>query len=96
MNMHYWSRYAYVMSKRAWRQALKHGGKRSATILWARCIAALGLMFEAVVQLADLLGAPGIQEHVTALLDPKYVPVYLIGIAMISEIARRRTLISKD
>lgn len=94
--LHYQRRYAYVMGKRAWRKALKVGGRRSATILWARFVTFLGALLALLGALAEILGAPGVHENVTALLDPKYVPYYLILISTVTELARRRTHRSND
>lgn len=42
--------------------------------------------------MADLLELPGIKESIQLLLDPRYVPYYIIAIALLTELARRRTL----
>lgn len=62
--------------------------RRSVTIIWARMLGVVGVLLSA----ASLLDAPGLQENIIALLNPKYVPMYLIAIAVITELARRRTL----
>lgn len=64
----------------------------SVTILWARFLTLVGMLLSVLGLVADLAGAPGIQENITALLEPKYIPYYLIAISLISEMARRRTL----
>jgi hypothetical protein len=35
---------------------------------------------------------PGIRENIQFLLNPSYVPYYIIAIALVTELARRRTL----
>jgi hypothetical protein len=72
--------------------AVKAWFLRSATILWARLVALAGLLLAALDWLANLAGVPGVSENIRALLSPQYVPWYLIAIAIITELARRRTL----
>jgi hypothetical protein len=64
----------------------------SVTILWARLVAVIGLLLAFSDQLLDLFSMPGIKDQVQAVLDPKYVPFYLIAIAVVTELARRRSL----
>ena len=66
--------------------------RRSMTILWARVVLMVGFLLEVLAFFSDLVGIPGVSESVQGLLDPKYVPFYLIGIGIITELARRRTL----
>lgn len=60
----------------------------SMTIVWARLIAFVGAML-AVVQ--NVAGDPSVGEAIKSLLDPKLVPVYVIGIAVVTELMRWRT-----
>jgi hypothetical protein len=64
-----------------------HGIKRffrhSVTIAWARLLVLLGI-------LATVL--PGID--VSTLVPAKYMPLWLIGIGVLTEVARRRSLAS--
>jgi len=39
-----------------------------------------------------LFELPGIRETIQLLLDPRYVPYYIIAIAHVTELARRRAL----
>ncbi len=64
----------------------------SLTILWARCVALIGVMLAFSDQLVDLLGLPGVKDQVQAILDAKYVPFYVIAIAIVTELAHRRSL----
>ena len=66
--------------------------RHSVTILWARIVALIGLLFAFSDQLLDLVALPGVKDQVQAILDPKYVPFYLIAIAVVTELARRRSL----
>ena len=71
---------------------LKRLFRRSVTILWARAVALGGIALAALGQAGDVFGLPGVKETVQGLLDPRYVPYYLIAIALVTEAARRRTL----
>ncbi|CUA90587.1 hypothetical protein Ga0061061_11412 [Chelatococcus sambhunathii] len=73
-------------------ERIKAWFKHSATILWARIVGLGGLVFAALEATADLFELPGIRENTQLLLDPRYVPYYIIAIALVTELARRRTL----
>lgn len=76
----------------AWDRALA-AGKGSATILWARFTMIVGAISTSLVSVADWLNAPGIGDAIkSALSNPKYVAAFLIGSAVLTEAARRRTL----
>jgi len=75
------------MSKR-----IKAFFRHSLTILWARCVALVGLVLAFSDPLLDLFSLPGVKEQIQAILDPKFVPLYLIAIAVVTELARRRSL----
>ena len=77
-------------------ETLKGYFGHSVTILWARVVALSGIVFAAFDSAGDLLGLPGIKEDIQSLLDPAYVPYYLIGVAIVTELARRRSLPGKD
>jgi hypothetical protein len=84
---------------RAWRaasgtvwQRLLATGRHSATILWQRFIIALAGFADALVWLADLLQAPGVAEPIKSVLQPQYVAVLVVAVAIVGELARRRTL----
>lgn len=69
--------------------------KHSATILWARLVGLGGLVFAVLGSIADVFELPGIRESIQALLDPRHMPYYIIALALVTELARRRTL-NKD
>jgi hypothetical protein len=73
-------------------ERIKAWFKHSVTILWARIVGLGGLVFAALEAIAGLLELPGIRENIQLLFDPKYVPYYIIAIALVTELARRRTL----
>jgi hypothetical protein len=66
------------------RAAFKH----SVTILWARVVAISGLLIGGVQALSI---NPTIDSAVHQILQPKFIPYYIIGIGLITEMARRRT-----
>lgn len=63
--------------------------KRSMTILWARAVALAGVAFAAVQALS---ADPTIAAAIQQILQPKFIPYYVIAIGVITEIARRRSL----
>ena len=67
---------------------LKAWFRHSLTILWARVVALAGLL---LVAGQSALADPSVSGAVQALLQPKYVPYYVIAIGLVTEIARRRT-----
>jgi hypothetical protein len=62
--------------------------KHSVTILWARAVALAGVLLAAG---QSLLGDPNINAAVQAILQPKFIPYYVIAIGLVTELARRRT-----
>ena len=73
-------------------QRLLATGRESATILWQRFTIALASLADAVVWLAELLNAPGVAEPIKSVLQPQYVAALMVTIAVVGELARRRTL----
>lgn len=76
-------------------EKIKAWFKHSVTIVWARLVGLGGLLIAALGTIADLFELPGIKESIQALLDPRHVPYYIIAFALVTELARRRTL-NKD
>jgi hypothetical protein len=66
--------------------------RHSLTILWARLVALVGLLLAISDPLLELFALPDVNNQVRAMLDPKYVPFYVIAIAVVTELARRRSL----
>ena len=67
---------------------IKSWFRHSLTILWARAIALAGLLLAAT---QSVLADPSVSDAVQQLLQPKYIPYYVIAIGLITELARRRT-----
>jgi hypothetical protein len=63
--------------------------KHSLTILWARAVTLAGLLLAA----GDaLLSDPNVTGAIQSVLQPKYIPYFVIAIGIITELARRRTV----
>ena len=69
-------------------EKIKTWFKHSVTILWARLVALMGLLL-AVGQ--PLLGDPNVNSAMQSILQPKFIPYYVIAIGIVTELARRRT-----
>ena len=63
--------------------------KYSLTILWARVIALAGLLLAAG---QALLADPNVTGAIQSVLQPKFIPYYVIAIGLVTELARRRTV----
>ena len=59
--------------------------KSSITILWARVVMLLGIVI-GVLQAVDI----------TPLVDPKWVPLYLVAMGIVTELARRRSIVPDE
>jgi hypothetical protein len=62
--------------------------KHSLTILWARVVALVGLL---IASTQALIADPNVTGAIQAALQPKFIPYYVIGIGLITELMRRRT-----
>ena len=62
--------------------------KNSMTILWARIVAVAGLLLAAG---QSLLADPGVNHAIQQVLQPRFIPYYVIAIGLVTELARRRT-----
>lgn len=62
--------------------------KHSLTIVWARGVAAVGVLLAAS---ETLLQDPNATGAIQSALQPKLIPYYVIAIGLITELARRRT-----
>ena len=60
----------------------------SITILWARVVALAGLLLMAM---ESLLQDPSFASAIQSVLQPKFIPYYVIAIGLVTELARRRT-----
>lgn len=63
--------------------------KHSLTILWARAVTLVGLLLAAG---EALLADPNVTGAIQSVLQPKYIPYFVIAIGVITELARRRTV----
>jgi hypothetical protein len=83
---------AYALEEGTPLRRLLAAGRSSLTIVWARVMVLAGALLAMLANGADLVGLPGVADNVKAFLKPEYVPLAAIAIAVISEMARRRTL----
>ena len=61
----------------------------SLTILWARIQVLAGLLAAFLMALAT---DPNVTGAIQIVLEPRFIPYYVIAIGLITEIARRRTI----
>jgi hypothetical protein len=78
---------------RARAAAAFHG---SSTIFVARLTALGAASLEIASNGADILGAPGIRDAVQGIIPPSYWPMALLVFALVTELARRRSLLAGD
>lgn len=67
---------------------IKRWFRHSVTILWARVVALAGVAMAAA---QSLLADPNVSGAVQSILQPSYIPYYVIAIGIVTELARRRT-----
>lgn len=66
-------------------------GSGSATKLWARVVGFVASGIGVAVSLAPMLGAPAVGDFIQAHFDASTVTTVMLGIAIVTEIARNRT-----
>lgn len=64
----------------------------SATILWAKFVAAIAIIVGGMDYIADMVGSPEVKEAIQGVINPKYVAGFLLAVALITVIARKRTM----
>lgn len=74
-------------------QRLLAAGKQSATILWQRIVVMLTGLIGGAAWIADLLNAPNVGTAINTYVKPQYVAILFVASAVITELARRRTLL---
>jgi|SRR5271166_2261443 len=67
-------------------------GKASATIAWARFTVIVAAFANSLVWLADVVNAPTVATAIQTYLKPSVVAGIMVTVALITELARRRTL----
>lgn len=70
------------------RQTIGSWFRHSLTILWARVVAAAGVLL-AIAQ--SVLADPDVNSAIQQALQPRYIPYWIIAIGIVTELARRRT-----
>ncbi len=69
-------------------EKIKAWFKHSLTILWARAVALGGI---ALALGQSLLDDPNVTGAIQTALQPRFIPYWVIGIGLITELCRRRT-----
>ncbi len=65
----------------------------SLTVAWSYLLACVGAMFQGIDAIADALGDPNLKDQITAAIgDTKTVGRILLGVAVVTMIARLRSL----
>jgi hypothetical protein len=65
----------------------------SLTVAWGYCLAVAGAVMQAIDAAADALGDPGLKDQISAAIgDAKTVGRILLGISVVTIIARLRSL----
>jgi hypothetical protein len=67
-------------------------GRDSATILWQRFVIIVAGLAGSLGELADWLNEPALKEAIQASLKPEYVAVFTVAVALVTIVARKRTL----
>jgi hypothetical protein len=60
----------------------------SVTILWARIVAASGLLLALT---ESLIADPTVDAAIRQAMQPRYIPYYVIAIGLVTELVHRRT-----
>lgn len=74
-------------------QKLLAAGKSSASILQARVAAIGGIALNGIVDIADIIGNPGLKAMIDQYINAPAVGWTMVGMAFVAEWARRRTLV---
>ena len=78
--------------KNIWRK-LKAACLHSLTMAWSYCLVAIGAVLQAIDSMADALGDPELKNQISAAIgDSKTVGRILLGVAVITMIARLRSI----
>lgn len=76
---------------------IKAACARSLTIAWSYLLAFVGGVFQVIDSIADALGDPNLKQQIQDVIgnDPKTLGRILLGISVITIIARARSLMKK-
>lgn len=66
--------------------------KRSVTMWWAAALGIAGTLLAMLPALGDVAGAPGVRDAVQAILPVHMVPYYVLGISLLTALARMRSI----
>jgi hypothetical protein len=82
----------YASTEVTMKDKLIDAGHGSMTILVQRLVAVAACLCDLVPAVADVFGASGVSQSIQGILPTGAVPYYMVGISIITELARRRTL----
>jgi hypothetical protein len=71
---------------------LLEASRDSATILWQKFVILVAAVGASLGQLADMIDQPELKESIQSALKPEYVAAFVIGTALVSWWARKRTM----
>lgn len=74
-----------------WEKALT-ASEESATMLWGKFVAFIGMGGTAAVSLSDYFNDPTLTDAIKAALKPEFVAPFVFLVAVVTIYARRRTL----
>ena len=63
--------------------------RHSVTILWARAMTLSGAVLATLLSLSN---DPNVGAAIQSVLQPKFIPYYVIAMGILTELARRRTV----
>jgi hypothetical protein len=73
-------------------QRVLDAAKGSATILWSKFVVLVGALSSILMGAADTLNMPEIKMTIEKYLTPEHMALVLVGVAVITQWARQRTL----
>lgn len=83
---------SYLASSGTVRERLLATSQNSATILWSKFVMLLGFATAGMDFVADLLGMPEVKDMIQSVMKPQYVAVFVVAVAAITILARKRTM----
>lgn len=92
LTLGYWV-FVFMTSNGTAMERLSSVFRGSLTILWARIIALTGMIATAMLNLST---DSGLQSTIQTVLEPKYFLLFLVAQAVVTELARYRTLEKRE
>jgi hypothetical protein len=73
-------------------ERLINAARGSATVLWSKFVIAVGAVASVLMGAADALNMPEVKTSIQIYLTPEHTALLLIGVAVVTQWARGRTL----